>query len=55
MPVHKDFKNIQKQWEGKRLVSHIRILLSQTRMSTLKTGKIAPIIKKFLALKKKVL
>lgn len=54
--LNEDFENhlkeIQKEWEGKRSVSHIRILLSQSRrgrnhwMSTLKVGKIAPIFKK---------
>ena len=45
-------KEIQKEWEGKRSASHIRILLSQSRrgrnrwMSTLKAGKIALIFKK---------
>ena len=49
--LNEDFENhlkeIQKEWEGKRSVSHIRILLSQSRrgrnhwMSTLKAGKIA--------------
>ena len=54
--LNEDFENhlkeIQKEWEGKRSVSHIRILLSQSRrgrnhwMSTLKAGKIALIFKK---------
>ncbi|XP_078333933.1 uncharacterized protein LOC144625677 [Crassostrea virginica] len=63
--LNEDFENhlkeIQKEWEGKRSVSHIRILLSQSRrgrnhwMSTLKVGKIAPIFKKFLALRKEAI
>eukprot|EP00105_Crassostrea_gigas_P039153 XP_019923301.1 PREDICTED: uncharacterized protein LOC105329498 [Crassostrea gigas] len=44
---------IQKEWEGKRSVVHLRTLLDQTRagrskwMTSLKAGKIAPVISKF--------
>ena len=49
IPYNEDFENhlkeIQKEWEGKRSVSHIRILLSQPRRGR-KPGKIALIFKK---------
>lgn len=44
---------IQKEWEGKRSVVHLRTLLDQTRtgrskwMTSLKAGKIAQVINKF--------
>lgn len=44
---------IQKEWEGKRSAVHLRTLLDQTRagrskwMTSLKAGKIAPVISKF--------
>ena len=46
-------QEMKKEWDGKRTVSHIRVLLSQTRtsrtqwQSTLSPGKFEPILEKF--------
>lgn len=46
-------EELGKEWDGKRAVSHIRIIMSQTRtrrmewQHTLKPGKFQPIVEKF--------